>query len=125
MIYSNKNQSMESYENGTYDKEYLSSLPRFGKYEYVKGIINTLVYNMHDKTVCQGYKYHLYSDGVIGLYDYTTNESCRIMVYECISPNTFFTFPCEGFKDGETFAVLSSEECKKMRDLMDELLLQC
>jgi len=116
---------MEDYSNGTYDKEYFSSLPRFSKYEYVKGMVNTLVCNMHDKTISDGYKYHLYSDGTIQLYDYTTKEPCRIMVHECINPNTFFTFPCKGFKDGETFAVLSAEECKKMRDLMDELLLQC
>lgn len=116
---------MEDYSNGTYDKEYFSSLPRFDKYKYVKGMINSLVCSMHDKTICKGYKYHLYSDGTIQPYDYTTKEGGTIMVYECINPNTFFTFPCKGFKDGETFAVLSVEECNKMRSLMDELLLQC
>ena len=116
---------MEDYRDYTYDKEYFNSLYIFEKYKYIKNMINTIVSNKHNKENGDlRFKYHLYSDGSILLYDYITNES-YIMYYECIKPNDFFTFPCKGNKEGETFAVLSDTECTNIRLLINELLLQC
>jgi hypothetical protein len=116
---------MEDYLGYTYDKEYFNSLNLFEKYKYIKNMVNTIVLNRHNKEKENSrYKYHLYSDGTILMFDYTTKES-SIMAYECINPNVFFTFPCIGDKKGDTFAILSDKECMDIRLLMDELFLQC
>lgn len=116
---------MESYENGTYDKEYFNTLPIFGKYKYIKGMIDTVISNMHNKGGLDNrFEYHIYSDGTIKIHDNIIGES-SIRAYECIKPNTFFTFPCKGVEDGETYAILSETDCIKIRSLINELFLQC
>ena len=115
---------MEDYRDYTYDKEYFNSLHMFEKYKYIKNMVNTIVSTMHNKENGDSrYKYHLYSDGTILIYDYITNDS-SIRYYECIKPNIFFSFPCKGVKEGETFAILSVEECIDIRSLINELFIQ-
>jgi hypothetical protein len=115
---------MEDYQNG-YDKEYFATLPLVDKYKYIKGMVDTLTFQKHNKSETDfRIRYHLHSDGSIQRYDYVTNESSMI-AHECILPNTFFKFPCKGIKKGDTFAILTDKECLDMRDLMNELFLKC
>lgn len=116
---------MEEYKDYTYDKEYFNSLSVNEKYKYIKNMVNIIVLTKHNKeTGDLRYKYHLYSDGTILLYDSVKNDT-SIMYHDCIKPNEFFSFPCKGIEKGETFAILSITECINIRSLINELFAQC
>jgi hypothetical protein len=117
----------------SYNTEYFSSLNRDGKTRFIKKFINNIVLCLNDPLLIkkeeqpnQNIIYHLYSDGTItrqkGGWAYG-NRSTIDVEYEIIKPNTFFTFPLKGVNEGDTYTIMSLEDCQKVRNLMNALLL--
>lgn len=98
--------------------ENLSKLKSDEMYSYIKNTINDMVFKLHNSTndedteVC-----YIYSDGSIKSFENS------VLKYECIKPDTFFTFPLK--INGLTYGILQKEKCIEVRNLMDELLLLC
>ena len=104
------------------------------KYLFIKKHINTIVSNLHNPLIIdsklqpnENIIYHLYSDGTVtrqkGGWAYKRRTVTDIM-YQIIKPNTFFTFPLKGDNDGDTYAILLYEDCIKIRNIINDLLLQ-
>jgi hypothetical protein len=118
----------------TYDKDLFTSLSKNDKNVFVKKFINNIVSTLNSDDLIRSKEspneniiYHLYSDGTItrqkGGWAYGKRNVIDIK-YECIRSNNFFTFPKNGNKKDDTYAILTIEQCNIIRDLMNELLLQ-
>ena len=117
-----------------YDKEYFSSLRRTEKEAFTKKFINDLVSRIHNPQLVKKEQsplgnpiYHLHSDGRInwgkGGWAYGNRSRFEIKSY-CVKPSTFFEFPLKNVgSEVDTYAILTEEECFKVRDLMDVMLL--
>ena len=120
---------MEAFANFQYDKQYYNSLNKKQKLEFSKQLINDTVLRLHDPTlensVVNKNCYYLYSDGSITKLkkenECTPHE--YYVSYEIIKPSSFFTFPCKGQSIENTFSIMTAENCFKVKNLVDELLL--
>jgi hypothetical protein len=117
----------------TYNKEYLSSLNKEDKIKYIKEFVNNVVKETHDLSLVKKDEqpntniiYSLYSDGSItrekGGWAYK-KRSIFGVAGEIVRPANFFTFPCEGSGEGYTYAVMTEDNCRIVRELMNDLLL--
>ena len=116
-----------------YNKDYLSSLNRPDKNLFIKDFVNNVVKIFNnlslinsDQQPNENIIYQLYSDGTItrqkGGWAYG-KRSLSDIAYEIVKPNTYFTFPNVGENEGDTYAIMTLENCHKVRNLMNELLL--
>ena len=117
-----------------YDKDLYISMSKSKKSNFVKSIINEIVKKIHNPALVdinlapnENIIYHLYSDGTItrqkGSWAYGKRNIFEIESY-CVKPNTFFTFPNKGENEGDTYSIMTLENCKKVKNLMNELLLK-
>jgi hypothetical protein len=117
-----------------YDREMYLSLSKSDKSIFTKKLINEIVKKLNnplliDKKLApnENIIYHLYSDGTItrqkGSWAYGKRSVTDIESY-CIKPNTFFNFPYTGQYEGDTYAILSIENCHNIKKIMNELLLE-
>jgi hypothetical protein len=114
---------------------YISNIKnKHEKYLFIKKYVNDIVYKLHNPLIIDpnlqpnaNIIYSLYSDGTVtrqkGGYVYGKRNVTDIM-YEIIKPNTFFTFPLKGENEGDTYAILLYDDCIKVRNIMNDLLLQ-
>jgi len=121
---------METLDTFCYNKEDFFTLNKFGKLKFIKHFINDTVSRLHDSSLESGMPYnnvyYLYSDGSITRCKKEHMDSAHrdFISYEIVSPNHFFTFPCVSQYKGDTYCILTSEDCYKIKNLIDELLLQ-
>jgi hypothetical protein len=120
---------MEAFDTFCYDKEQFLTFNKFGKLKFIKRFINDTVARLHDPSLeedvpCSG-AYYLYSDGSITRCkkEYMDSVHRDFISYEIVSPASFFTFPCLGEYNGDTYCIMTSENCYKIKNLIDELLL--
>jgi hypothetical protein len=117
-----------------YDQDEFSSLDKNNKHKFIKNFINTLVSTLNNPSLIDVKEapngnliYHLYSDGTItrqkGGWAYGKRSVFDIKG-KCVSPNTYFRFPIESVVSEDTYAIMTKETCEKIRDIIDELLLQ-
>jgi hypothetical protein len=123
---------MESINEEVYDRDYFLSLSKPNRLSFMKNLVNKNVAKLHDPSLIKPEEqpngniiYHLYSDGTItrqkGGWAYGKRSVTDIESY-CVKPNTLFTFPCKGLYEGDTYAILTMENCKEIKNLMNELL---
>ena len=116
-----------------YDQELFLGLDKKSKTTFIKNFINNLVNELHNTSLIhpemspnENIIYHLYSDGTItrqkGGWAYGQRSVIDLESY-CVKPSTFFTFREKGQYDGDTYCILTFEECKKVKKLMNEFLL--
>ena len=116
-----------------YDEETLLSLDKQNKQFFIQKFINNLVKTLNNESLIvkeqqpsENYIYKLYSDGTVtrekGGWAYGKRSTFDVE-YEIVKPNTFFTFPYKGQNDGDTYGILTIENCHKVREVMNELLL--
>ncbi len=116
-----------------YDQELFLTLTKQEKTTFMKKFMNNLVKELHNPALIrpdlapnENIIYHLYSDGTItrqkGGKVYGQRSVIDLESY-CLKPNTFFTFPVKGQYEGDTYCILTLEDCKKVKDLMNEFLL--
>ena len=116
-----------------YNKEYLSNLNIPAQNIFIKYFVNKVVDNLNNPSLIkldqqpnENIIYHLYSDGTItrqkGSWAYG-NRTIYDIAYEIVKPNTFFTFPNKGEKDGDTYAIMTIDDCYKVRKLINEIFL--
>ena len=116
----------------TYDREYLASLNKEDKTKFIKDFVNNIAKGLHDLSLVKKDEqpnsniiYTLYSDGSItrekGGWAYR-KRSIFGVAGEILHPSNFFTFPCEG-TGGYTYAIMTEDNCRMVRELMNELLL--
>jgi hypothetical protein len=102
--------------------------------DFAKKTINTFVSEKNNPNLIirdaqpnENAIYKLYSDGTItrekGGWAYGRRTVFDVKC-ECVKPNTFFTFPLRGFKDGDTYAIMTELDCHRLRNTMDEMLLE-
>jgi len=126
-------EAMKDYDTLVYNKEYLLSISRPYKNLFIKDFVNKVASNLHNPLLIKKEQqpneniiYHLYSDGTItrqkGAWAYG-KRSVSDIAYEIVKPNTYFTFPNVGENQGDTYAIMTLEDCYKVRNLMNELLL--
>ena len=126
-------ESTKDYSTMIYNKDYLSSLNRVDKNLFIKDFVNNVVKIFNnlslinsDQQPNENIIYQLYSDGTItrqkGGWAYG-KRSLSDIAYEIVKPNTYFTFPNVGENEGDTYAIMTLENCHKVRNLMNELLL--
>ena len=124
---------MDNIDIFSYDKELFEGLNRSGKYDFIKNKINSIAATLNNPDLVdtkqapnENLIYHLYSDGTItrqkGSWAYGKRSIFNVRS-ECIRPNTYLNFPIKSVKDGDTYAIMTKEECERVRDLIDELLL--
>jgi len=94
---------------------------RSEKYAFIKNYINDLVLKLNNPQLEDEKIVHkMFSDGCVMKF---VNKGIGSYVdYEIISPNTFFNFPIKG--DNITYAIMTYENCIKVRYFMDQLLLK-
>ena len=126
-------ESTKDYSTMFYNKDYLSSLNRVDKNLFIKDFVNNVVKIFNnlslinsDQQPNENIIYHLYSDGTItrqkGGWAYG-KRSLSDIAYEIVRPNTYFKFPFVGQNKGDTYSIMTLENCHKVRNLMNELLL--
>ena len=104
------------------------------KYLFIKKHVNDIVSKLHNMSIIDpklqpnsNIIYSLYSDGTVtrqkGGHAYGKRNVTDIM-YEIVKPNTFFTFPLKGANEGDTYGILLYDDCIKVRNIMNDLLLQ-
>ena len=116
------------------NKKAFLSLDKPRRQKFIKKFIDEIVSQLHDPLLIidsnlseDNYPvYYLYSDGSITRCRKIDMDEKHInyVSYEIILPNTFFTFPCKESLFEDTYAIMSLEECYKVKDLMNELLLE-
>jgi hypothetical protein len=100
----------------------------------IKKNINDMVSSLHNPSIIdpnlqpnENIIFCLYSDGTVtrqkGGWAYGKRSITDIM-YEIVKPNTFFTFPLKGEREGDTYAILTYDDCIKVRNKMNEFLLK-
>ena len=112
-----------------YLKEEIEIHPKFkilktisDKYGFIKSYINNLVLKLNNPQLEEDEKivYKMFSDGTVMKF---VNKGIGSYVdYEIINPNTYFTFPNK--RNNITYAVMTYENCIKVRYFMDALLLK-
>ena len=118
----------------SYDKEIFSNMNIKEKHNFIKSFINRLANRLNDEKLIDTDKapneniiYHLYSDGTItrqkGSWAYGKRTIFEIKS-KCLGQNKYFKFPIESIIEGDTYSIMTEENCNKIRCLMDELLLQ-
>ena len=116
-----------------YDEELFSGLDKKSKTTFIKNFINNLAKELHntglivkDMSPNENIIYHLYSDGTItrqkGGWAYGRRSVTDLESY-CVKPSTFFSFPEKGQYEGDTYCIITLEECKKVKNLMNKFLL--
>jgi hypothetical protein len=91
-------------------------------------VVNEMVCNLHNPSIIdpklqpnENIIYCLYSDGTItrqkGGWAYGKRSVIDIMS-KILKPNTLFTFPLKGESEGDTYAILSYDDCVKIRNIM-------
>lgn len=112
-----------------YDKQAYLALNKFKKQEFTKNFINNIVSELHNPAllVDNNYPvYYLYSDGSITRnkrHDMDPNHKNYIS-YEIIAPRSFFSFPCIESTHIDTYGIMTLEECYKVKNLIDELMIE-
>lgn len=116
-----------------YNRTNFLSMNKTNKHIFIKNTINSIVKELHNNELNDFNKehvqiYYLYSDGTIASEkcgsDYTKQIEFNIIKGECIRPCTYFKFPVESNMFDYTYSIMSKENCYKVRNLMDELLLE-
>lgn len=98
------------------------------KNNLTKDYVNEMVLKLHNPSIIdsklqpnENIIYCLYSDGTItrqkGGWAYG-NRTVTDIMYKILKPNTFFTFPLKGQYEGDTYAILSYDDCIKIRNIM-------
>jgi hypothetical protein len=113
-----------------YLKEELEIYPQFKllktrdeRYNYIKKYINNLVSSLNDPNLIEkACFYKMYSDGSVKKKE--KHERSKYVDYEIINPSSFFSFPLKGKRVGDTYAIMTYENCLKVRYFMDQLLLK-
>ena len=113
-----------------YLKEELEIYPQFKilktrneKYNYIKKYINNLVSSLNDPNLIEkDCCYKMYSDGCVKKK--LKDKRSEYVDYEIINPSSFFNFPLKGKRVGDTYAIMTYENCLKVRYFMDQLLLK-
>ena len=116
-----------------YDENSFLKLDKGSKTTFIKNFINNLVKKIHNPDLVvkkmspnENIIYHLYSDGTItrqkGGWAYGQRTVNDIESY-CLKPNTFFTFPEKGQYSGDTYCILTIDDCKNVKNLINKLLL--
>ena len=116
------------------DRKLFMNMSKSEKHEFIKNTVNGTVSRLNnpdlieiDKAPNENIIYHLYSDGTItrqkGSWAYGKRSIFDIKG-ACIRPNTYFKFPIESAREGDTYAIMTKDDCEMVRDLMDELLLE-
>jgi hypothetical protein len=112
-----------------YLKEEIEIYPKFKvlksineKYRFIKNYIDNLVLKLNNPRLEFEEKvfYKMFSDGTVKKF--VDNGIGSYVEYEIIRPNTFFNFPIKG--KNETYAIMTYENCIKVRYFMDQLLLK-
>ena len=117
-----------------YDREMYLSLSKSDKSIFTKKLINEIVKKLNNPLLIdtnlapnENIIYHLYSDGTItrqkGSWAYGKRSVTDIERY-CIKPNTFFNFPYKGQYEGDTYGILTIENCHNIKKIMNQLLLE-
>lgn len=118
-----------------YDREMYLSLSKSDKSIFTKKLINDMVKKLNNHELInttmapnENIIYHFYSDGTItrqkGSWAYGKRSVTDIESY-CVKPNTFFNFPYKGQYEGDTYGILTIENCHNIKKIMNELLLEC
>jgi hypothetical protein len=117
-----------------YNKKAFLRLDKPRRKKFIKKFIDDIVSQLHDPLLIvdsmlsdNNYPvYYLYSDGSITRCKKVDmdDKHSNYISYEIILPNTFFTFPCKETLFEDTYAIMTLEECYKVKDLMNELLLE-
>ena len=124
---------MDTMDIFSYDNESFEGLNKQEKHDFIKNKINNIVAILNNPGLVDKKQapnetqiYHLYSDGTItrqkGSWAYGKRSIFEVRG-ECIRPNTYFNFPIDSAKNGDTYAIMTEEDCERVRHLMDELLL--
>jgi len=93
------------------------------KYNYIKKYINNLVSSLNDPNLIEKNCYYkIFSDGSVKMKN--KQEKSKYVDYEIINPSSFFNFPIKGKRVGDTYAIMTYENCLKVRYFMNELLLK-
>lgn len=93
------------------------------KYIFVKRHINNVVKKIHTYDLKDGSVY-LYSDGSIRCPIKSSPDKIKaISSSELVNTNIYFTFPLQGGRDGDTYAIIPYEECRKVRALIHNLVI--
>jgi hypothetical protein len=117
----------------SYDKELFEGLNKQERHDFIKNTINKIAVILNNPGLVdkkqapnENQIFHLYSDGTItrqkGSWAYGKRSIFEVRG-QCVRPNTYFKFPIESVSNGDTYAIMTEEECRRVRDLMDELLL--
>jgi len=107
---------------------------RESKYDFIKEYVNDKVKTLHNPNIIdsalqpnENIIYKLYSDGTVtrekGGWAYG-NRNVTDLLYEIIRPNTFFKFPYKGEKEGDTYGILTYDDCVRVRNIINKLMLQ-
>lgn len=107
---------------------------RESKYNFIKEYVNDKVKTLNNPEIVDNSLqpnaniiYKLYSDGTVtrekGGWAYG-NRNVTDVLYEIIRPNTFFTFPYKGENDGDTYGILTYDDCVRVRNIIDKLMVQ-
>ena len=113
-----------------YLKEELEIYPQFKllktnneKYNFIKKYINNLVSILNETNLNKNDCYYkIFSDGSVKMKN--KQEISKYVEYEIINPSSFFNFPIKGERVGDTYAIMTYENCLKVRYFMNELLLK-
>lgn len=112
-----------------YLKEEIEIYPKFKnlktrgeKYGFIKNYIDNLVLKLNNPHLVEEDEivYKMFSDGTVKKF--IGNGIGSYVEYEIIRPNTFFNFPIKGIN--ETYAIMTYENCIKVRYFMNKLLLK-
>lgn len=117
-----------------YDVQKYLKLDRFKKLKFTKNFIDSLVSQLHDPlliidSMLSDDKFpvcFLYSDGSITRFrrKLMDMDHDNYVSYEIISPSDFFKFPCSENLEEDTYAVMTLEDCCKVKNLINELMLE-
>lgn len=112
-----------------YLKEEIEIYPKFKilqttgeKYKFIKTYINGLVSNLNNPglELEDNIFYKMFSDGTVKKF--VNGGFGKYIEYEILRPSTFFEFPIKG--KNETYAIMTYENCIKVRYFMNQLLLK-
>ena len=104
------------------------------KYEFIKEYVNDKVKTLNNPDIInpllqpnENIIYKLYSDGTVtrekGGRAYGKRNVTDIMC-EIIGQNTFFKFPHKGENEGDTYGFLTYDDCVRVRNIINKLMLQ-
>lgn len=121
------NEEFYKYQNSLFDFWSKSKTQKQKeKCEFIKKFVNYIVerYTNEKDEITEKNSYKLYSDGTV------INKDNEIIMDVIVKPDSFFRFPNKGwYNDNDnnnngSYTVLSYDNCKKIRAIIDDLLLQ-